>query len=124
MLTKHIISCIDVHDSRMVKGVSLIEFRDTGDYVELGVGEIPLTSMDAYGHQSGYGFDLTRSVSAWVPVPVIASGGAGQLNHFFGAFIRCEADAALVANIFHFSVFSIGDAKGHLAAKGVPMRCR
>ena len=64
MLAKHIISCLDVHDGRMVKGVSLIAFRDTDDYVELGVGEVLLTSMDAYGHQSGYGFDLTRSVSA------------------------------------------------------------
>ena len=56
-------------------------------------------------------------------MPVITSGGAGQLNHLFGAFIRCEADAAMVASIFHFSVFSLGDAKGCLAAKGVPMRC-
>ena len=112
-----------MHDGREVEGVSFIELRDAGDTVELGAGEILLTSMDAAGHQSGYARDLARVVSETVPVPVIASGGVGQLDHLFGAFTRGKADAALVASVFHFGVFSIGDAKGYLASKCVPMRC-
>ena len=123
MLTKRIIPCLDMHDGREIKGVSFIELRDAGYPVELGAGEILLTSMDADGHQSGYARDLTRVVSETVPVPVITSGGVGQLDHLFGAFTRGKADAALVASVFHFGVFSIGDAKGYLASKCVPMRC-
>ena len=90
--------------------------------VELGAGELLLTSMDADGHQEGYDLELTRAVSEGVPVPVIASGGAGNLEHLYQAFTQSIADAVLAASIFHFGTYSIGEAKEYLAQRGVPIR--
>ena len=90
--------------------------------VELGAGEILLTSMDADGHLAGYDLELTRAISEAVPVPVIASGGAGTLEHLYQAFDQGKADAVLAASIFHFGTYSIAQAKEYLAARGIPMR--
>ena len=90
--------------------------------VELGAGEILLTSMDADGQLTGYDLPLTRAISQAVPVPVIASGGAGNLEHLFQAFEQGQADAVLAASIFHFGTYTIDEAKEYLEGRGVPMR--
>jgi len=90
--------------------------------VELGAGEILLTSMDEDGQLSGYDLALTRAISEAVPVPVIASGGAGELEHLYQALDEGEADAVLAASIFHFGTFTIDQAKEYLKGKGVPVR--
>jgi len=90
--------------------------------VELGAGEILLTSMDADGHRTGYDIELTRAVSEAVSVPVIASGGAGTLDDLHQALVYGKADAVLAAGIFHYGVYSIGQAKQYLAEKGIPIR--
>jgi cyclase len=89
--------------------------------VERGAGEILLTSMDRDGTSDGYDLALTRAVSEAVSVPVIASGGAGQLEHLAEA-LRAGADAVLCASIFHYGRFSVTEAKAHLAASGIPVR--
>jgi cyclase len=89
--------------------------------VERGAGEILLTSMDRDGTNDGYDLALTGAVSAAVGVPVIASGGAGELDHLVDA-LRAGADAVLCASIFHYGRFSVADAKAHLAAAGIPVR--
>ena len=89
---------------------------------ELGAGEVLLTSVDADGRQNGYDLELTRAISQAVPVPVIASGGAGNLQHLYEAFTDGSADAVLAASIFHFGTYSIAQAKEYLAGKGVPVR--
>ncbi|MEC8958547.1 MAG: imidazole glycerol phosphate synthase subunit HisF [Chloroflexota bacterium] len=89
---------------------------------ELGAGEILLTSMDEDGQLSGYDLALTRSISEAVPVPVIASGGAGELEHLYEALDQGKADAVLAASIFHFGTFTIDQAKRYLQSKGVPVR--
>jgi cyclase len=86
-----------------------------------GAGEILLTSMDRDGTSDGYDLDLTRAVAAAVPVPVIASGGAGTLDHLVDV-LRAGADAALCASIFHYGAHTVAEAKAHLAAAGVPVR--
>ena len=104
--------------------------RDTGlDAVEwakkavaLGAGEILLTSMDEDGVKQGYDLALTAAVSERVPVPVIASGGAGALEHFYDAFTAGKADAVLAASLFHFGEITIPQLKDYLAARGIPVR--
>jgi len=86
-----------------------------------GAGEILLTSMDRDGTSDGYDLALTRAVSEAVSVPVIASGGAGELEHLVAA-LRAGADAALCASIFHYGRHNVGEAKAHLAAAGIPVR--
>ena len=90
--------------------------------VELGAGEILLTSMDADGQLNGYDLDLTRAISEAVEVPVIASGGAGELAHLYQAFTEGQADAVLAASIFHFGAYSIAQAKEYLSQRGIPIR--
>ncbi len=90
--------------------------------VELGAGEVLLTSMDADGTLAGYDLALTRAVAEAVPVPVIASGGAGSLEHFAQVLTEGKADAALAASLFHDRVLSIGEVKAYLAAQGIPVR--
>lgn len=90
--------------------------------VELGSGEILLTSMDADGHRAGYDIELTRAVSEAVSVPVIASGGAGSLEDLYRALADGKADAVLAASIFHYGVHTIGEAKAYLRRKGIPVR--
>jgi cyclase len=89
---------------------------------ELGAGEILLTSMDADGTKEGYDMDLVRSVSGAVSIPVIASGGAGTLEHMADVLQNAGADAVLAASIFHFGEYTVGDVKKFLAARGVPVR--
>ncbi len=89
--------------------------------VERGAGEILLTSMDRDGTNAGYDLDLTRAVSDAVAVPVIASGGAGTLDHMVEA-LQAGADAALVASLFHFGKYSVAEAKAAIAGAGVPVR--
>jgi cyclase len=88
-----------------------------------GAGEILLTSMDADGTKNGYDLELTRAVSEAVTIPVIASGGAGTMDHLVDVLGPAgQADAVLAASIFHFGEFSVGDVKRHLAGKGIPVR--
>jgi cyclase len=90
--------------------------------VELGAGEILLTSMDADGTQAGYDLGLTRAVSDAVSVPVIASGGAGKLDHFADVLTDGHASAVLAASLFHFGTFTVPQVKDFLATRGLPVR--
>ena len=89
---------------------------------ELGSGEILLTSMDCDGTKEGYDIELTRNISESVNIPVIASGGAGNLEHLYEALADGKADAVLAASIFHYKEYTIQEAKTYLRDKGVPMR--
>ncbi|MCH8987275.1 MAG: imidazole glycerol phosphate synthase subunit HisF [Chloroflexi bacterium] len=108
------------HGGRTPTGLDAVKWAVR--VVELGAGEILLTSMDEDGQLSGYDLDLTRAVSEAVPVPVIASGGAGELDHLYQALDQGKADAVLAASIFHFGTFTIGQAKEYLKGKGIPVR--
>ena len=90
--------------------------------VELGAGELLLTSMDADGHRAGYDIELTRAISEMVTVPVIASGGAGTLEDLYQALVAGKADAVLAASIFHYGTYSILETKEYLAKRGIPIR--
>ena len=90
--------------------------------VSLGAGEILLTSMDCDGTKNGYDIPLTRAVSEAVQVPVIASGGAGELEHFYDVLTAGKADAVLVASVFHYKKFSIRQVKEYLRSRGVEVR--
>jgi cyclase len=90
--------------------------------VELGAGEILLTSMDADGTKDGYDCDLTRAVSEAVSVPVIASGGAGKLEHLSEVLKVGKADAVLAASIFHFGTYTVPETKAYLKSQGLPVR--
>ena len=109
-----------IHGGRIDTGYDVIEWARTG--VARGAGEILLTSMDADGTQAGYDLELLRSVAAAVPVPVIASGGAGNLEHLFEALTVGKADAALAASIFHYGTHTLSQAKEFLRNKGVAVR--
>jgi cyclase len=87
-----------------------------------GAGEILLTSMDADGTQAGYDIELTAAISSSIGIPVIASGGAGTLDHMVEVLEAGRADAVLAASIFHFGRFTVADAKRHFAARGIPVR--
>jgi cyclase len=89
---------------------------------ELGAGELLPTSMDCDGVQTGYDIELTRAMSRSTNLPIIASGGAGNLEHIYDVLTTGEADAALAASIFHRSQYSVGEVKRYLAEKGVSMR--
>jgi imidazole glycerol-phosphate synthase subunit HisF len=107
-------------------GRKLVAERDAVSWareaVERGAGEVLLTSMDRDGTNDGYDIELTRAVSEAVPVPVIASGGAGTLDHLSEAIGEGGADAVLCASIFHYGVYRVRDAKQHLAEAGIPVR--
>jgi cyclase len=92
------------------------------DAARRGAGEILLTSMDRDGTKIGFNLDLTRAVAEAVPVPVIASGGVGELDHFVDGIQEGKANAVLAASVFHFGTFSIGQVKAHMAEAGIPMR--
>ena len=109
-----------IHGGRTPTGIDAVKWAMRA--VELGAGEILLTSMDADGRQEGYDLKLTRVISQSVSVPVIASGGAGKLEHLYKAFTDGKADAVLAASIFHFGTYSIAQAKYYLASMGVPVR--
>ena len=108
------------HGGRNATGLDAIEWAMEG--VARGAGEILLTSMDADGTKDGYDLELTRSVSDAVGVPVIASGGAGTVDHMVDAVTEGHADAVLAASIFHFGEFTIREVKEQMAAKGVTVR--
>ncbi len=108
------------HGGRRPTGLDAVAWARRG--VELGAGEILLTSMDADGQQDGYDVALTAAVATAVPVPVIASGGAGRLEHLAEVLTDGQADAALAASIFHYGQFTVAEAKAHLRAHGLPVR--
>ena len=108
------------HGGRKSTGLDAIEWSQK--VVSLGAGEILLTSMDADGTQAGYDNDLNRAVSDAVEVPVIASGGAGNLDHLADALQIGGTNAVLAASIFHFGTYSIRQAKEHLKKRGLPVR--
>jgi imidazole glycerol-phosphate synthase subunit HisF len=108
------------HGGRRPTGIDAVEWA--ARVTELGAGEILLTSMDADGTQDGYDLGLTAAIAAAVPVPVIASGGAGKPEHLLMAVTRGRADAVLAASIFHYGTFRIADVKEYLASQGVPVR--
>jgi cyclase len=89
---------------------------------DVGAGEILLTSIDRDGTRAGFDCEMTAAVSSAVPIPVIASGGAGTFEHFHEVFTRGRADAALAASVFHFSEHAVADLKDFLAGRGVPVR--
>jgi cyclase len=89
---------------------------------ELGAGEVMLTSMDKDGTKDGYDLELTRTISEAVTIPIIASGGVGNLAHIYDGLTAGKADAALAASIFHFREYSVRETKEYLKARGVPVR--
>ena len=91
---------------------------------DYGAGEILLTSMDRDGTRIGFDLDLTRAIAEAVPVPVIASGGVGTLDHLVEGIVEGHASAVLAASIFHFGTYSIGETKAHMKAAGLPVRMR
>ena len=90
--------------------------------VELGAGEIVLNSIDADGMHTGYDLEITRLISEQAPVPVVASGGAGELAHFSAVLEQGKADAVLAASVFHYGTFTIGQVKDYLASRSIPVR--
>ena len=105
---------------RVDMGIDAIEWAMQAD--KLGAGEILLTSMDCDGTKAGYDIELTRLISENVSIPVIASGGAGKLEHFYDALTDGKADAALAASLFHFKELEIRRVKQYLKDRGVPVR--
>lgn len=105
---------------RIDTGIDAIEWACRAS--ELGAGEILLTSMDCDGTKSGYDIELTRKISDLVPIPVIASGGAGAREHFYDALTEGGADAALAASLFHYRELEIADVKEYLSGRGVSVR--
>jgi cyclase len=104
------------------KNVGLDAVAWATQMAEYGAGEILLTSMDRDGTKSGFDLALTRAVSDAVPVPVIASGGVGTLDHLADGIKTGGADAVLAASIFHYGEFTVGQAKQHMAGRGIPVR--
>lgn len=111
---------IFTHGGRKPTGLDAIEWAQR--MVEYGAGEILLTSMDRDGTKIGFDLDLTRAISDAVPIPVIASGGVGNLQHLVDGVDQGGADAVLAASIFHFAEYSIGEAKRYMAERGIEVR--
>ena len=109
-----------VHGGRTPMGIDAVEWAVKCE--ELGAGEIVLTSMDEDGQKKGYDLALTKAVSEKVGIPVIASGGAGALEHFYDAFTKGQADAVLAASLFHFGEIPIPELKKYLNSKNIPVR--
>jgi len=111
---------IFTHGGRKATGLDAVDYAR--EVVGLGAGEILLTSMDRDGTKAGYDLALTRAVSDAVPVPVVASGGVGNLDHLVDGIAKGGASAVLAASIFHFGEFTIRQAKEHMAKAGLPVR--
>ncbi|HET9527640.1 MAG TPA: imidazole glycerol phosphate synthase subunit HisF [Pyrinomonadaceae bacterium] len=108
------------HGGRRAVGLDALEWSMQAE--RLGAGELLLTSMDCDGTRDGYDIELTRAVSDAVRIPVIASGGAGRVEHFYEALVDGGASAVLAASLFHFGELSIGDVKSYLRRRGVEVR--
>jgi cyclase len=108
------------HGGRTDENMDAVAWAARGE--ELGAGEILLTSMDADGVQTGFDCELTRAVSRATKIPIIASGGAGTLEHFLEVLTTGEADAALAASIFHYGTYTVNDLKEYLDKNGIPVR--
>ena len=108
------------HGGRKATGLEAVEWAARA--VSLGAGEIVLNSIDADGTKAGFDLVITRRISEAVPVPVVASGGAGSLQHMAEVLLEGKADAVLAASIFHFGEYTVGDVKRFLAAHNVPVR--
>ena len=108
------------HGGRRDTGLEAVAWAEK--MVTLGAGELLLTSMDRDGTQDGYDLDITQRISAAVTVPVIASGGVGNLDHLVDGLTKGGADAVLAASIFHFGTFTVGEAKAHLGKAGIAVR--
>lgn len=111
---------IFTHGGRRPTGLDVIDYAR--EVAALGAGEILLTSMDRDGTKDGYDLDLTRAVADAVPVPVVASGGVGALDHFVSGVREGHASAVLAASVFHFGTFSVQDVKDHMAQAGIAVR--
>jgi cyclase len=109
-----------IHGGRTPTRIDAIEWAKKA--VVLGAGEILLTSMDADGTLAGYDIELTKTIAGIVNVPIIASGGAGNIAHFAEVLTQGEADAALAATLFHDKVLTVGEIKRHLIDRGIPIR--
>nr|MCR4744351.1 imidazole glycerol phosphate synthase subunit HisF [Lachnospiraceae bacterium] len=107
---------------RLDTGIDAIEWAEKA--IKLGAGEILLTSMDCDGTKNGYDIELTRRVADLGDVPVIASGGAGNKEHFLEALTEGHAEAALAASLFHYKELTISEVKDYLRENGVNVRCR
>jgi len=108
------------HGGRKSTGLDAVEWAKRA--VSLGSGEIVLNSIDADGTKAGFDLVITRRISEAVGVPVVASGGAGKLEHLAEALLAGKADAVLAASIFHFGEYTVGDVKRYLASRGIPVR--
>ncbi len=111
---------IFTHGGRKATGIDAVDFAISA--AEKGAGEILLTSMDRDGTKAGFNLPLTRAIADAVDIPVIASGGVGTLDHLVEGVTEGHASAVLAASIFHFGTYTIGEAKAHMAAAGIPMR--
>jgi cyclase len=111
---------IFTHGGRRPTGIDAVEFART--VAAKGAGEILLTSMDRDGTKQGFNIPLTRTIADAVDIPVIASGGVGTLDHLVEGITEGHASAVLAASIFHFGTYTIGQAKAHMAAAGIPVR--
>lgn len=109
-----------INGGRIPTGMDAVEWAVRVE--ELGAGEILLTSMDADGTKDGYDVELTKAITGRINIPVIASGGAGTLEHFAKVIIEADADAVLAASLFHFGELAIVDVKKYLASQGIPVR--
>ena len=116
------VACWEVfsHGGRKPTGLGAVEWAVRA--CELGAGEIVLNSIDADGTRAGYDIPITRAISEAVGVPVVASGGAGTLDHMVEVLVAGKADAVLAASIFHFGQYTVREVKEHLASAGVPVR--
>ena len=108
------------HGGRKSTGLEVLEWATRA--VSLGAGEIVLNSIDADGTKAGFDLVITRRISEAVQVPVVASGGAGSLEHMAEVLLEGKADAVLAASIFHFGEYTVGDVKEFLASRGIPVR--
>ena len=111
---------ICTHGGRKPTGIDAIDWAKKA--AALGAGEVLLTSWDADGHRAGYDLELTRVIGEAVTIPIIASGGAGNLEHLYEALVVGKADAVLAASIFHYRTYSIRQAKAYLGERGIPVR--
>jgi cyclase len=111
---------ICTHGGRRPTGIDAIAWAEKA--AGLGAGEVLLTSWDADGHRAGYDLELTRAIGETVTIPIIASGGAGNLEHLYEALVLGKADAVLAASIFHYRTYSIRQAKAYLGERGIPVR--